>query len=406
MAVECALLVEYMVMGQYRLHLEAAGGAGLWGGDGGCRSGGVGGKPNLFAAVVTGVPVIGAIGGPILPGGVVGYADHAAGGAVGVAGIIKNMGCGTVLYVAVAAGMPVPGLIHGPVFGKAVDMGTLGLQDPVADGADLVRSFRSFGAGDVGSLLDLVAAACTAAAMPVFVMRPATAVLVVFCQHLAAISTGALMLRCIHEDAFVIGVLRNGDRFHFCKGAAGTGALAFACLLAGGSFNDSTAVPGVVCGFLFGADGAGAAVLGVAGLSPGAVLVVAADGDGIVLGGRAGCTGQPLCAGVLAGGSLDHRTAVPGVTGSHLHTADGTGAFVAAVIHLGCAAVGMLAGYGDVSAAETAGYTAQAGGAGDAVAAEGCGCLYPHVDGEYGARYHRIGLQDKDTAVAGYGNLR
>ena len=202
MAVAGALGVKYMVMRQHRGHFKAAHSAQLGRCDSRLRTGGMGIKAHLFAAISAGIPVTSLIGRPVFRGRMTGLTDHTTDIAVIVAVVVEFVGRGAVLLVAVGAGVPVSRLVGGPFLREAVNMGTLGLQDPGADGADLIRGLRCLGTGGMGCLLRLIAAAGAAAEMPVFVMLPFRAVGMSLRQHIAADRAAALVIGVVHIRAF------------------------------------------------------------------------------------------------------------------------------------------------------------------------------------------------------------
>ena len=78
-----------------------------------------------------------------------------------------------------------------------MDVSAFWLQDPAADGADLVGGFRGFRAGAVDCLFCFMTADSASDPVPVAVMLP-TAEAVGFRDGVAAIGAGALVL-CVTD---------------------------------------------------------------------------------------------------------------------------------------------------------------------------------------------------------------
>ena len=94
--------------------------------------------------------------------------------------------------------MPVTGIVRGPIRAKRVYMLASGLQDAIADGANLVCGFRGLRTGHVGCLFLFVAAAGAAPEVPVFIVRPAIAVIVGLRDFLSAMLAAVLVGGIIH----------------------------------------------------------------------------------------------------------------------------------------------------------------------------------------------------------------
>ena len=333
-----------------------------------------------------------------------GLAGKAAVVTVGIAGVVENMGSCDIGSGAVHTFVPVVQFVGGPLGFEFVDMGALGFQNSVTYGTNLVGLLGGFGAGDMLSLVLLVAANFAGEVVHLLVVFHVIAEGVVGGGGSGADGAYQSVLGLGYFCGSVVGVVGQAN-VHFCGSAAVfTHDLLAAGLLAGCLFQDLGGVPSVVGGFFCAAERAGVVMTFNAVAGPGAISVVAVCGDGLCLFSAAGSTLDDLGAGVLTGGCLGHSAFVPSVGGLDGFAADGAGALVIGVIYLAGSAEAVIATHGNGGAADAA-VDGQAGGTGDVIGAEGGIALDLHIDGEDSAGNHSIGLQQEHAAAVGSRNL-
>ena len=349
-----AVTVKHVVMGYNGSKLKAANRTSLVGGESRFRARNMGRKLLLLAADQAGIPVAGLIEFHQGTDNVGNLTGQAAGVAVCVAVIVKHMGKFTVPNRAVHTDMPVILVIRRPFFYEFVLMLSLGLQNPIAIGTDLICFLGGFRAGIVFLLILLIATKLTSIVMGLLVMFQGLAKGMFRCGSCSADGTLQRMASRGSLGRCAIGVVSHRNLFLRGSAATITNDGFTACRLAGSFLQNLGSIPTVGGRFFLTADRTNMGVAGTALVAPTTVGMLVRYGNSFRFLRAASGTLHGLGTGIFTSRRLGDSAIIPGMGILLLLSANGALAFVFAVINLDAIAKAVLAGYRHRSAADVA----------------------------------------------------